>query len=90
MGGKMNLNPLKKDDNTDALVKALEDANAADQPQVGGMPTPDGAAIAADPQVVSAGTTPVVELLLTQSLYRHLQILLLNQLRNPRQNRLRM
>ncbi len=29
MGGKMNLNPLKKDDNTDALVKALEDANSA-------------------------------------------------------------
>ncbi|MBP9738306.1 hypothetical protein KBD20_01320 [Candidatus Saccharibacteria bacterium] len=53
----MNLNPLKKDDNTDALVKALEDANT-----MGGtsVPTPaapvtDGAAIAADPQVVSAG-----------------------------------
>jgi hypothetical protein len=26
----MHLNPLKKDDNTDALVKALEDANAAE------------------------------------------------------------
>lgn len=30
----MNLNPLKKDDNTDALVKALEDANNLD----GGVP----------------------------------------------------
>ncbi len=27
MGGKMNLNPLQQDSNTDALVKALEDAN---------------------------------------------------------------
>ncbi len=60
----MNLNPLKKDDNTDALVKALEDANTMDgsapastgQPTAGSaMPgpttTPDSAAIAADPQV---------------------------------------
>lgn len=35
MGGKMNLNPLKKDDNTDALVKALEDANNTGDPSVG-------------------------------------------------------
>lgn len=40
MGGKMNLNPLKKDDNTDSLVQALQDANnvgttAVDQ----GVPT---------------------------------------------------
>lgn len=65
MGGKMNLNPLKKDDNTDALVKALEDANAADAGQPT-MATPDGTAIAADPQVAAASmpttdplTTPV-------------------------------
>ena len=64
IGGKMNLNPLKKDDNTDALVKALEDANAADNTapnpvlaQTQTTPSPDGAAIAADPQVMSAGTT---------------------------------
>jgi hypothetical protein len=58
MGGKMNLNPLKKDDNTDALVKALEDANATGAAPV--MPTPDDAVIASDPQVVAAGVqTPV-------------------------------
>lgn len=60
MGGKMNLNPLlKKDDNTDALVKALEDANATDagQPVV----APDDATIAADPQVVAAGAQPVAD-----------------------------
>jgi hypothetical protein len=62
MGGKMNLNPLKKDDNTDALVQALEDANnmggASDmaQPVFGGTPpvdspVTDGAVIAADPQL---------------------------------------
>ncbi|MCB9823113.1 hypothetical protein H6800_02465 [Candidatus Nomurabacteria bacterium] len=68
MGGKMNLNPLKKDDNTDALVKALEDANTMDgangqaTDQTGANVstpdanmTPDSAAIAADPQVASAG-----------------------------------
>ena len=56
----MNLNPLKKDDNTDALVKALEDANnvGAAQPAVGTPATTDIAAIAADPQVVSAGVIP--------------------------------
>ncbi len=67
----MNLNPLKKDDNTDALVKALEDANAMDgtmQPatdqttgdtsQPASVVTPDSAAIAADPQVASAGVMP--------------------------------
>lgn len=53
----MNLNPLKKDDNTDALVQALEDANnvGAMQPGVTPSAAPDDAAIAADPQVVSAG-----------------------------------
>lgn len=68
----MNLNPLKKDDNTDALVKALEDANnMTDQPPVAGgaapsapaAPSPavdNAAAIAADPQVASAGVTPDV------------------------------
>lgn len=56
----MNLNPLKKDDNTDALVKALEDANSADQPAVVSNVT-DSAAIAADPQVVSAGIAPVTD-----------------------------
>lgn len=60
----MNLNPLKKDDNTDALVKALEDANAmgGDQPPVAQtMPTTDGATIAADPQVVSSGVMPQID-----------------------------
>ena len=65
MGGKMNLNPLKKDDNTDALVKALEDANnvGVAQPAVTAAAPADDAVIAADPQVVSAGVTtdsPVV------------------------------
>lgn len=55
----MNLNPLKKDDNTDALVQALEDANnvGAMQPGVTPSAAPDDAAIAADPQVVSAGVS---------------------------------
>lgn len=44
----MHLNPLKKDDNTDALVKALEDANAADNATAAPAP-------AATP---SAETTP--------------------------------
>ena len=59
----MNLNPLKKDDNTDALVKALEDANTAGptpsqvnvqagpSQQVSTDPASDSAAIAADPQI---------------------------------------
>ena len=59
MGGKMNLNPLKKDDNTDALVKALEDANnvGTDTAAPAIQPTPDpavavdSATIAADPQI---------------------------------------
>jgi hypothetical protein len=64
MGGKMNLNPLKKDDNTDALVKALEDANnvGAGTPTTD-MATPgvvDSAAIAADPQIANGGITPSV------------------------------
>ena len=54
----MNLNPLKKDENTDALVKALEDAN-----NVGGTYDPtaqavadpasvtDSSVIASDPQI---------------------------------------
>jgi len=70
MGGTMNLNPLKKDDNTDALVKALEDANNMGAPQqaaavaapdvnaAASMATPDSAAIAADPQVASSGVMP--------------------------------
>lgn len=60
----MNLNPLKKDDNTDALVKALEDANAmsgAPSAPAGTMPAPDSAAIAADPQVVSSGVMPQID-----------------------------
>lgn len=64
MGGKMNLNPLKKDENTDALVKALEDANnvGAGTPTTD-MATPgvvDSAAIAADPQIANGGITPSV------------------------------
>ncbi len=59
----MNLNPLIKDDNTDALVKALEDANTAGptpsqvnvqagpSQQVSTDPASDSAAIAADPQI---------------------------------------
>lgn len=51
MGGKMNLNPLKKDDNTDALVKALEDANSAsDAPAPAGSTTQ----VAAVPQAPNA------------------------------------
>lgn len=65
MGGDMNLNPLKKDDNTDALVKALEDANnsgtgsipatapVADSPAAT-IPAPDASIIAADPQITGA------------------------------------
>lgn len=72
----MNLNPLKTNDNTDALVKALEDANAVQNPQPSGaMPVsdpmssvmPDSAAIAADPQVASAGVTPTPEPAMTIS-----------------------
>lgn len=62
MGGKMNLNPLKKDDNTDALVQALEDANTVGSGQPGVTPTiptnaPDDSTIASDPQIISAGIT---------------------------------
>jgi hypothetical protein len=68
---KMNLNPLKKDDNTDALVKALEDANttgpttsqvnvqAGPSPQVSADPTSDSAAIAADPQINGQLSSPL-------------------------------
>lgn len=73
MGGKMNLNPLKKDDNTDALVKALEDANnvgAADgvaqtvadpvvQPT--DSPVTDGSVIAADPQITGEPVLPATD-----------------------------
>ncbi len=72
MGGKMNLNPLKKDDNTDALVKALEDANnvgtvsaatpgmqpATDNVSIEPTVT-DDVAIAADPQIL--GDSVVVD-----------------------------
>lgn len=61
----MNLNPLKKDDNTDALVKALEDANtmgndsaATPQPAAGTAPVTDGAVIAADPQITGDAPAP--------------------------------
>lgn len=64
----MNLNPLKKDNsNTDALVKALADANTldqpgnpAEQPAAGSGPTadpmPDPATIAADPLLAGEAT----------------------------------
>jgi hypothetical protein len=52
MGGKMNLNPLKKDDNTDALVKALEDANSA-----GGNPTDASTQVAAVPPAPDTNLT---------------------------------
>lgn len=45
----MNLNPLKKDDNTDALVKALEDANASDAAPATGNPTDASTQVAAVP-----------------------------------------
>ncbi len=53
----MNLNPLKSNDNTDALVKALEDANnVAGSDQT--TPVTDGSVIAADPQVTNSGIMP--------------------------------
>ena len=67
----MNLNPLKKDDNTDALVKALEDANTTGpttsqvtvqtgpSPQVSADPASDSAAIAADPQINGQLSSPL-------------------------------
>jgi hypothetical protein len=73
MGGKMNLNPLKKDDNTDALVKALEDANnvgtadGAVQPvadpaaQFTDSPVTDGSVIAADPQITGEPVLPATD-----------------------------
>lgn len=74
MGGKMNLNPLKKDDNTDALVKALEDANnvgdaapvanPAAQPMAdAATPVIDSATIASDPQLSgdASGVAPQVD-----------------------------
>lgn len=46
----MNLNPLKKDDNTDALVQALEDANNPDsKPADTGNPTDASTQVAAVP-----------------------------------------
>lgn len=63
------MNPLKKDDNTDALVKALEDANNAGAPSdstgstaVSDQPAAptgvtDSAVIAADPQITGADLT---------------------------------
>jgi hypothetical protein len=74
MGGKMNLNPLKKDDNTDALVKALEDANnvgvvdpaaqsIADpaMTQAAGTPVIDSSVIAADPQITGEPVLPATD-----------------------------
>lgn len=56
----MNLNPLKSNNNTDALVKALEDANnVTDGAQV--APITDGSVIAADPQVTSSGILPATD-----------------------------
>lgn len=66
MGGKMNLNPLKKDDNTDALVKALEDANnvggttdntVTEQRRADSNAVTDSSVIASDPQIT--GEAPV-------------------------------
>lgn len=69
----MNLNPLKKDDNTDALVKALEDANnvgtdaaapaqpAAPADDTATTPAVDSSVIASDPQITGESapeTTP--------------------------------
>lgn len=73
MGGKMNLNPLKKDDNTDALVKALEDANnvgAADAGTQTGVdpavltadtPVTDSSVIASDPQITGEPILPATD-----------------------------
>ena len=64
----MNLNPLKKDDNTDALVKALEDANnvgadgattdgAVNQPAAApATGITDDSVIASDPQITGDST----------------------------------
>jgi hypothetical protein len=67
MGGKMNLNPLKKDENTDALVQALEDANSPDSTTDAGTQVPavppapgadnsstDASIIASDPQITGS------------------------------------
>lgn len=69
MGGKMNLNPLKKEDNTDALVKALEDANqdvssmpVADTTTVAAVPPApnNNPAVVAEPAVAPASSAPAV------------------------------
>lgn len=59
MGGKMNLNPLKKDDNTDALVKALEDANNTADPAA--VLPQDPSVIASDQSAMPTGVadTPI-------------------------------
>ena len=62
----MNLNPLKKDDTTDALVQALQDANnvgtttddsATVQPAADPSSVTDSSVIASDPQIT--GESPV-------------------------------
>lgn len=58
----MNLNPLKKEDNTDALVKALEDASGNDQSAMS-QPASDQPPVAAPnpagPTVSSTPTDPI-------------------------------
>lgn len=71
----MNLNPLKKEDNTEALVKALEDANGVDNPAIVGQPAtgvadgvadpaaaPDSAAAITPDPAPEPNTTPVLTL----------------------------
>ncbi len=49
----MILNPLKKENNTDALVKALEDANGTDGADAAGAVTADQqASTSSDPQTI--------------------------------------
>lgn len=53
----MNLNPLKKDDNTDALVKALEDANNVDVDGAVAQPAANAAAPQPAPVADTTGVT---------------------------------
>ncbi len=62
MGGKMNLNPLKKETNTDALVQALADANQDTSGTVpSSVPAPDTTTVAAVPPAPSNEPAIVAE-----------------------------
>lgn len=62
MGGTMNLNPLKKETNTDALVQALADANQDTSGAVpSSVPAPDTTTVAAVPPAPSNEPAVVAE-----------------------------